>query len=162
VSSLRYALANINVNHQHSGQSTTQAISCQDHNYQHVMPCQQDAQSSEQEGKITLALRAFQLHQFKSFQGAARASNGLHKTLSVSHRGSLFIDNRRNVQHKLTHTKEKTIIQYILDLDSRGFAPQLCKVADMDDVSLAPLFTQYAMNTVLMYTSITRLLSVLV
>jgi hypothetical protein len=25
------------------------------------------------------------------------------------------------------------IIQYILDLDSRGFAPQLCKVADMAD-----------------------------
>ncbi len=30
-------------------------------------------------------------------------------------------------------TKEQTIIQYILDLNSRGFAPWLYKVADIAD-----------------------------
>jgi hypothetical protein len=34
---------------------------------------------------------------------------------------------------KLTRTKEQTIVQYILDFDSRGFAPQLCEVSDMAD-----------------------------
>ena len=30
-------------------------------------------------------------------------------------------------------TEEQTIVRYILDLDSRGFAPRLYKVADMAD-----------------------------
>ena len=34
---------------------------------------------------------------------------------------------------KLAPTEEKTIIRYILDLYTRGFAPQLCEVADMAD-----------------------------
>jgi predicted RNA-binding protein with EMAP domain len=97
------------------------------------MSRQQDAQLSEQEGRITLALSAFQSHQFKSLQQAAQAFNVPCTTLSARHRGRLFIDNRRNAQHKLTRTEEQTIIQYILDLDLRGFAPRLCKVADMAD-----------------------------
>jgi ABC-type sugar transport system ATPase subunit len=34
---------------------------------------------------------------------------------------------------KLTRTEEQTIVRYILDLDSRGFAPQLYEVADIAD-----------------------------
>jgi hypothetical protein len=34
---------------------------------------------------------------------------------------------------KLTRTEEQTIVQYILDLNSRGFAPRLCEVSDMAD-----------------------------
>jgi hypothetical protein len=30
-------------------------------------------------------------------------------------------------------TEEQTIVRYILDLNSRGFAPQLCEVADTAD-----------------------------
>ena len=37
---------------------------------------------------------------------------------------------------KLTLTEEQTIVRYILDLDSRGFAPRLCEVADMADKML--------------------------
>ena len=43
----------------------------------------------------------------------------------------------RNGRHKLTATEEQTIVQYILDLNSRGFAPRLCEVADMADKLLA-------------------------
>ena len=41
------------------------------------------------------------------------------------------------MQRKLTTTKEQTIIRYILDLDSRGFAPRLCEVADIADKLLS-------------------------
>jgi hypothetical protein len=34
-------------------------------------------------------------------------------------------------------TEEQTIVQYILDLDSQGFVPQLCEVADIADKLLA-------------------------
>jgi hypothetical protein len=34
---------------------------------------------------------------------------------------------------KLTRTEEQTIVQYILNLNSRGFAPRLCEVSDMAD-----------------------------
>jgi CRP-like cAMP-binding protein len=97
------------------------------------MPRQQDAQLSKQEGKITLALSDFQSHQFKSLRRAAQAFNVPRTTLSARRRGRLFIDDRRNAQHKLTRTKEQTIVRYILNLDSRGFAPRLCEVADMAD-----------------------------
>jgi hypothetical protein len=39
----------------------------------------------------------------------------------------------RKAQHKLTMTEEPTIIQYIFDLNLRGFAPRLCEEADMAD-----------------------------
>jgi hypothetical protein len=38
---------------------------------------------------------------------------------------------------KLTRNKEQTIVQYILDLDLQGFAPQLCEVADMAEKVLS-------------------------
>ena len=97
------------------------------------MPRQQDAQLSEQEGRIDCALSAFQSHEFKSLRSAAQAFNVPRTTLTYRHRGRLYIDNRRNAQHKLTRTKEQTIVRYILNLNSRGFAPQLCEVADMAD-----------------------------
>jgi hypothetical protein len=34
-------------------------------------------------------------------------------------------------------TEEQTIVRYILNLDSRGFAPRLCEVADIADKVLA-------------------------
>jgi hypothetical protein len=95
------------------------------------MPCQQDAQLSEQEGRISLTLSAFQSHKFKSLQSAAQVFNVPRTTLSARHQGRLYIDDRRNAQHKLTRTKEQTIVQYILNLGLQGFAPRLCEVADM-------------------------------
>ena len=37
------------------------------------------------------------------------------------------------MQRKLTTTEEQTIVRYVLDLDSQGFAPRLYEVADMAD-----------------------------
>jgi hypothetical protein len=38
---------------------------------------------------------------------------------------------------KLPKTEEDVIVQHILDLDARGFPPQLAAVKDMADSSLA-------------------------
>jgi hypothetical protein len=97
------------------------------------MSQQPNAQLSNREGRIQLALSAYTARQFQSLRRAAIAFNVPYSTLSSQYNGITHILKRRNGQHKLTATEEQTIIQYILDLDSRGFAPRLCKVADMAD-----------------------------
>jgi Tc5 transposase DNA-binding domain len=39
-----------------------------------------------------------------------------------------------NARHNLTPTEEETLVQYILDLDSRGFPPRIDHVRDMADL----------------------------
>jgi hypothetical protein len=58
-------------------------------------------------------------------------------TLTSRYNRILFQPNTRPNSHKLTATEEQTIVRYILELDSRGFAPWLCEVADMADKLLA-------------------------
>jgi hypothetical protein len=45
--------------------------------------------------------------------------------------GYTSIRDRRLVVQKLTELEEEVIVQYILDLDSRGFAPRLAGVEDI-------------------------------
>jgi hypothetical protein len=92
---------------------------------------------SYEEGRIELALQAYTLHQFKTLRRAAAAFSVRHQRLSDRLHG---ITNRRQTRpgiQKLTSTEEQTIVRYILDLDSRGFAPRLCEVADIADKLLA-------------------------
>jgi hypothetical protein len=101
------------------------------------MSQQQDAQLSNQEGRILLALSAYNNCQFKSLRLAAKAFKVPPSTLTDRYNGFTHISQRRNGRQKLTATEEQTIVQYILDLNSRGFAPRLCEVADMADKLLA-------------------------
>jgi hypothetical protein len=57
--------------------------------------------------------------------------------LTSRYNGITHILERRNGRQKLTTTEEQTIVRYILDLDSRGFAPRLCEVEDIADKLLA-------------------------
>jgi hypothetical protein len=96
-----------------------------------------NAQPIQQEGRIELALQALQYKQFRSAAAAATAFNVPARTLR---RRVRRIKARRDCtlnRQKLTTTEEQTIVRYILDLDSRGFAPRLCEVADMADKLLA-------------------------
>ena len=45
--------------------------------------------------------------------------------------GRVAISTARNAWHQLTLSEEETLIRYILDLDTRGFPPQICGVEDM-------------------------------
>jgi hypothetical protein len=87
----------------------------------------------QHEGRLQLALQAYNTGQFRSHRAAARAYNVKQQTLSERARGVLFrLESPANCQ-KLSATEEQTIVRYILELDSRGFAPRLCEVADMAD-----------------------------
>jgi hypothetical protein len=97
------------------------------------MSQQQNAQLSNREGRIQLALSAYNTHQFRSLRRAAEAFKVPPSTLTTRYNGVTHRPETRNAQHKLTATEEQTITRYILDLDSRGFAPRLCEVADIAD-----------------------------
>ena len=92
---------------------------------------------AQQEGRIELALQAYNKGQFRSLRRAADAFNVHYRTLTRRYNGTLSRADTRSSSQKLTTTEEETIVRYILDLDSRGFAPRLCEVADMADKLLA-------------------------
>jgi hypothetical protein len=97
------------------------------------MPIPTNALSVQQEGRVELALEAFQAGHFRSHRAAAAALNVSRWAIDKRARG---IPSRAKAPpngRKLTSTEEKTITQYILDLDARGFALHLSEVADMAD-----------------------------
>jgi hypothetical protein len=97
------------------------------------MSQQQNAQLSNREGRIQVALSAYNTHQFQSLRRAAEAFHVPPSRLTSRYNGITHRPETRDAQHKLTATEEQTVVRYILDLDSQGSAPRLCEVADMAD-----------------------------
>ena len=97
------------------------------------MSQQRNALLEEHEGRLQLALQAYNAKQFRSHQAAAAAFNVKHYTLTERAKGKPFWREIRPNCQKLTITKEQAIVQYMLNLNSRGFAPRLYKVEDMAD-----------------------------
>jgi hypothetical protein len=83
------------------------------------------------EAKINLALLAIQQDPKLSFRRAAQIYEVSHEQLSRRTRGILSRRDQPANSRKLTDLEEKTIIGYILDLDSQGFPPRLSGVEDM-------------------------------
>jgi hypothetical protein len=81
----------------------------------------------DQEGRIELALEAYTSGQFRSLRRAAAVFNVKHQRLSDRLHGITPRAQTRPGIQKLTATEEQTIVRYILDSDSRGFAPRLCE-----------------------------------
>jgi hypothetical protein len=125
--------------HYQTAQTTEQLKTCQDYHYSLycIMTQLHNALLLQHEGRLQLALQAYNSGQFWSYRTAARAYNIKQRVLSSRARGITFcVETLPNCQ-KLTATKEQTIVQYNPNLNSQGFAPQLCKVADMADKLLA-------------------------
>ena len=73
--------------------------------------------------KLLLAIQALEQGQFQSVREAAKAYSVNRNTLSNRRAG---VSSRRDctlTMRKLTDLEESVIVQYILDLDSRGFSP---------------------------------------
>jgi hypothetical protein len=100
---------------------------------QHAMNSPHCDEALQKEGRILLAIRSIENNQIQSVRRAATVYNVPRNTL---HRRLNNILSRRDCtpnSMKLDKLEETAIIQYVLDLDSRGFSPRLCFVRDMAD-----------------------------
>ena len=107
------------------------------------MSQQQNAQLSNREGRIQLALSAYNTHQFRSLRRAAEAFDVPPSTLTSRYNGITYRLDTRNAQHKLTATEEQTIVQYILFFDV--FTEENCRKA-FEMVGLVPINAEVVLD----------------
>lgn len=103
--------------------------------------------------QLFLALRAIENNPSLSIRGAAKLYSVDHTTLLRRQRGQRAQGDVTPPRQRLTNLEESTIIQYILDLDSRSFPPRLSGVEDMANQLLAdrdapPVGSRWASNFV--------------
>jgi len=101
------------------------------------MPPPSLPQHASHEADIHLAISALNTNQIQTERRAAATFEVSRATL---HRRRAGRPARRDCQpnsRKFTQAEEKVIVQYILDLDRRGFAPTYAAVRDMADKLLA-------------------------
>lgn len=89
------------------------------------------------QARLLLAVKAFQENPKLGYKPIARSYRVAESTLRSRIKGSLSIDERRPAMQKLTELEEKVILERILDLDARGFAPRKAGVEDMANFILA-------------------------
>jgi hypothetical protein len=77
---------------------------------------------------VLLQPSQFEWHQIQEFMTRDDPSFDIDILNSIYKHSAIVLPHR---QYNLLSAEEQTIIQYILNLDSRGFAPGLCEVADM-------------------------------
>lgn len=105
------------------------------------------------EGQIILALQALEKDSTLSLRAAAEIYAVHYTKLSRRRRG---MQSRRDIpanSRKLTDLEESVIVQYILELDSKGFPPRLSGVEDIANRLLAErdagrVGTRWAHNSV--------------
>ncbi|KFZ23990.1 hypothetical protein V502_01531 [Pseudogymnoascus sp. VKM F-4520 (FW-2644)] len=84
-----------------------------------------------QEARIILAIEAIRSSKKLSRRSAAKLYNVPYTTLSYRMTGRTSRRELKANCQKLTEVEEEVIIRYILDLDTRGFAPRLAGVEDI-------------------------------
>ncbi|KAJ5772035.1 hypothetical protein N7520_002564 [Penicillium odoratum] len=87
--------------------------------------------STEQEGRILLAIKAIKNDEFMSIRQAARVFTIPESTLRDRLRGRTFYADIRANSHKLTKNEEISLYEWIIPMDDRGSAPRPSMVADM-------------------------------
>ncbi|KAL9561826.1 hypothetical protein ACKAV7_014088 [Fusarium commune] len=89
------------------------------------------------EANILLALQALQNDPKLNLRRAASIYTVSWKTLGRRQKGIQSQRDATPKSRKLSNLEEQTIVQFILDLDSRGFPPRLRCVEEMANRSLA-------------------------
>jgi len=95
------------------------------------------AGSTDPEGRIVLAIQAINQGQIPSLKCAARTYDVKFTTLRKRFNGIPARRDSTPHNRNLTLSEESVIIEYILDLDSRGFSPRVCAVGEMANLLLA-------------------------
>src|SRR2546430_14142211 len=88
-------------------------------------------QLTQIEGRVSLAISAINRSEFKSVRSAAETYDVDEKTIRRRRAGILPRRDCIPNMKKFTELEESVIIQHSLDLDSRGFSPQLSIIRDM-------------------------------
>jgi hypothetical protein len=101
------------------------------------MPQRQRRQLPSKEGQIALALASYQSNTRQSLRALARAYSVPRSTLQTRLQGVRPKSEITSVNQKLHPTEEQSLVQWILDLDRRGFPPQIIDVRRMADNLLA-------------------------
>ncbi|KFY79439.1 hypothetical protein V499_01568 [Pseudogymnoascus sp. VKM F-103] len=101
------------------------------------MPQPTQDQSSNQEGRILLAITALKEGNIKSIRAAAMSYDVPFESLRARLNGVTSRRDSTPNSRKLTLYEESALVQYILDLDSRGFPPRLQAVQEMVDLLLS-------------------------
>jgi hypothetical protein len=95
------------------------------------------ATSPYKEGRILLAIQAIKQGQIQSIRATAASYDIPYTTLYRRIHGTASRRDSAPNSCKLSPYEEGTIVQYILDLDSRGFPPRPQAVREMADLLLA-------------------------
>jgi hypothetical protein len=89
-----------------------------------------------QEARIILAIEAIRSSKKLSKRRVAKIYKILYATFSYRITSRTYRPESKANYYKLTDLEKDTIIRYILDLDSRGFAPRLAGVKDIANLLL--------------------------
>ncbi|APA15656.1 hypothetical protein SS1G_09530 [Sclerotinia sclerotiorum 1980 UF-70] len=84
-----------------------------------------------QESQINLAIQAIASSKKLSVRRAAKIYNIPHTTLTYRMAGRTPKAGSRSIHCKMTELEEKSLFQYIIDMDERGFSPRISDVEDM-------------------------------
>ncbi|EDN95913.1 hypothetical protein SS1G_12118 [Sclerotinia sclerotiorum 1980 UF-70] len=88
-------------------------------------------QSNNKEAQMLLAIEGIRKDKKLSIRKAAKLYNISHTTLIRRMNGLTPHTEFRPKSHNLTDLEEEVLIQYILDIDERGFSPRISDVEDM-------------------------------
>jgi hypothetical protein len=97
------------------------------------MPQSKNGKSSNQEGRILLAIQAIKQGQIQSLRAAAASYDVNYSSLYYRFHGMTPRRDSTPNSRQLSPYEEEAIVQYILDLDSRGFPPRPRDVREMAD-----------------------------
>ena len=93
--------------------------------------------SAEQEGRIQLAIQAFQNKEIPSIREAARRFQVPNTTLQHRFSGQTCRGETRANNFKLSPNEEQSLLNWILSMDTRGSAPRPSMARDMANILLA-------------------------
>ena len=91
----------------------------------------------QQKGRLSLAIKAIQNGQITFVREAAKLYNVPESSLRYSLRTNLQTSNLPRTTSKLTKTEENTLVQWIINMDTRGVPPRHLHVQDMANILLS-------------------------
>jgi hypothetical protein len=100
------------------------------------MPPRKSPQLPQNEGRIALAIQAYEKGQFRSLRAATTAYNVAYSTTYDRVKGRAPRQETRSTQHKLTQHEEKSLENWILSMDERGLPPRIDTVRRIANILL--------------------------